>query len=125
MSSILFYHAALDNLSNLAPLFLADEHSTATFLSDRSKVRYVAEAVISPNSNLSEHSVTGAKLFNCEGERLIGVVCDDMSLRRDPSKFVSEIGARILSRKRINELLSLKPNKSLRLIDKLSAEETK
>jgi len=46
MSSILFYHEALDNPSNLAPLLLAVEHSTATILSDRSKVRYIAEANI-------------------------------------------------------------------------------
>ena len=96
----------------------------ATLLSDRSKMKYFTEAVIPPDSNLIGRAVTGVKLFKREGVRLIDVLRGDLSLRRDLSNVVLQVGDRVVLRTKITELLSLQRNKSLRRVDQLSAVET-
>ena len=96
----------------------------ATLLSDRSKMKYFTEAVIPPDSNLIGRAVTGVKLFKREGVRLIDVLRGDLSLRRDLSNVVLQVGDRVVLRTKITELLSLQRNKSLRRVDQLSTVET-
>ncbi|NDD10902.1 MAG: SLC13 family permease, partial [Rhodobacteraceae bacterium] len=69
-------------------------------------------------------AVTGVKLFKREGVRLIDVLRGDLSLRRDLSNVVLQVGDRVVLRTKITELLSLQRNKSLRRVDQLSAVET-
>jgi di/tricarboxylate transporter len=108
----------------IAPFLLPDRDSMATLLSDRSKMKYFTEAVIPPDSNLIGRAVTGVKLFKREGVRLIDVLRGDLSLRRDLSNVVLQVGDRVVLRTKITELLSLQRNKSLRRVDQLSAVET-
>ena len=108
----------------IAPFLLPDSDSMATLLSDRSKMKYFTEAVIPPDSNLIGRAVTGVKLFKREGVRLIDVLRGDLSLRRDLSNVVLQVGDRVVLRTKITELLSLQRNKSLRRVDQLSAVET-
>ena len=96
----------------------------ATLLSDRSKMKYFTEAVIPPDSNLIGRAVTGVKLFKREGVRLIDVLRGDLSLRRDLSNVVLQVGDRVVLRTKITELLSLQRNKSLRRVDQLLTVET-
>ena len=101
----------------IAPFLLPDRDSMATLLSDRSKMKYFTEAVIPPDSNLIGRAVTGVKLFKREGVRLIDVLRGDLSLRRDLSNVVLQVGDRVILRTKITELLSLQRNKSLRRVD--------
>jgi di/tricarboxylate transporter len=103
---------------------LPDRASMATMLSDRSKMRFFAEAVIPPDSNLISREVLSVQLFKREGVRLIDVIRGDASLRRDLENVKLEVGDRIVLRTAMTELLSLQATKELRRVDQVSAVET-
>ncbi|MFT6683234.1 MAG: di/tricarboxylate transporter [Loktanella salsilacus] len=103
---------------------LPDRTSMATMLSDRSKMRFFAEAVIPPDSNLVSREVLSVQLFKREGVRLIDVIRGDASLRRDLENVKLEVGDRIVLRTAMTELLSLQATKELRRVDQVSAVET-
>ncbi|MFN3663126.1 SLC13 family permease [Yoonia sp.] len=106
------------------PRLLPDRQSMATMLSDRSKKKFFSEAVIPSDSNLIGREVTGVQLFKRDGVRLIDVVRGDMSLRRDLTNVVLQIGDRVILRTEMTELLSLQATKELRRVDQVSAVET-
>ncbi len=98
--------------------------SMAGMLSDRSRMKFFTEAVIPPESNLIGREVLGVQLFKREGVRLIDVVRNDESLRRNLEGVVLEVGDRVILRTQMTELLSLQRNKSLKRVDQISAKET-
>ena len=106
------------------PRLLPDRPSLAAMLSDRSKMRFFSEAVIPPDSNLIGREVTGVKLFQRDGVRLIDVVRGDASLRRNMDAVMLQVGDRIILRTAMAELLSLQATKELRRVDQVSAVET-
>ncbi len=103
---------------------LPDRDSMANMLSDRSKKRFFAEAVIPADSNLIGRQATDVQLFKREGVRLVDVVRGDLSLRRDLAAAVLEVGDRVVLRTEMTEILSLQRDKSLRRVDQVSAVET-
>ncbi len=103
---------------------LPERDSMAGMLSDRSKMKFFAEAVIPPDSNLVGREVLDVKLFKRDGVRLIDVVRGDRSLRRDLKDVVLQVGDRVVLRTQMAELLSLQATKELRRVDQLSAVET-
>lgn len=103
---------------------LPDRTSMAGLLSDRTKMKFFTEAVIPPESNLIGREVLDVKLFQREGVRLIDVIRNEESLRRNLSGVVLQLGDRVVLRTRMAELLSLQRNKSLKRMDQVSAKET-
>ncbi|WP_375266468.1 SLC13 family permease [Planktotalea sp.] len=111
-------------LRYIGPYLLPDRDSMASLLSDKSQMKFFAEAVIPPESNLIGREVMGVQLFKREGVRLIDVVRGDLSLRRNLKEVTLQVGDRIVLRSRISELLSLQATKELKRIDQVSAVET-
>lgn len=107
-----------------APRLLPDRSSMANLLSDRSKMRFFAEAVIPPDSNLIGREVLTVQLFKRDGVRLIDVVRGDASLRRNLGDVVLQVGDRVVLRTAMAELLSLQTTPGLRRVDQVSAVET-
>ena len=107
-----------------APRLLPDRSSMANLLSDRSKMRFFAEAVIPPDSNLIGREVLTVQLFKRDGVRLIDVVRGDASLRRNLGDVVLQVGDRVVLRTAMAELLSLQTTPELRRVDQVSAVET-
>ena len=103
---------------------LPDRTSMAGLLSDRSKMKFFTEAVIPPESNLIGRSVLGVKLFQRDGVRLVDVIRNDESLRRNMESAVLQVGDRVVLRTPMAELLSLQRDKSLKRMDQVSAKET-
>lgn len=103
---------------------LPERSSMASLLTDRSRKKFFTEAVIPPDSNLIGREVLGVQLFQREGVRLIDVVRGDTSLRRNLEGVTLEVGDRVVLRTPMTELLSLQRDKSLRLVDQVSAVET-
>ncbi|ARE41930.1 TrkA domain protein [Rhodovulum sp. P5] len=103
---------------------LPNRDSMADLLSDKSKMKFFTEAVIPPDSNLIGREVLGVQLFKREGVRLIDVIRDNESLRRNLKDVELQVGDRVILRSAVTELLSLQRNKSLRRVDQLSAVET-
>ncbi len=111
-------------LRYIGPYLLPERDSMASLLSDKSQMKFFAEAVIPPESNLIGREVMGVQLFKREGVRLIDVVRGDLSLRRNLKEVTLQVGDRIVLRSRISELLSLQATKELKRIDQVSAVET-
>ncbi|WGH78853.1 SLC13 family permease [Jannaschia ovalis] len=116
----------------MAYLYLVGRHllpertSMAQMLGGNRKAqKFFAEAVIPPDSNLIGREVTGVKLFQREGVRLIDVVRGDRSLRRALKGVVLQVGDRVILRTEIAELLTLQRNPDLKRIDQVGAVETK
>nr|WP_319250139.1 SLC13 family permease [uncultured Celeribacter sp.] len=105
--------------------FLPERDTLAALLSSgRSKMKFFAEAVIPPDSNLIGREVTGVQLFKREGVRLIDVIRGDKSYRHELEGFKLQVGDRVVLRSKISELLSLQRDKSLRRVDQVSTVET-
>ncbi|MFY0681241.1 MAG: SLC13 family permease [Thalassovita sp.] len=103
---------------------LPDRDSLAAMLNDRSKMKFFAEAVIPPESNLIGREVLSVQLFKREGVRLIDVVRGDQSLRRDLKNVTLNVGDRVVLRSQMTELMSLQRNKDLKRLDQVGAVET-
>jgi len=106
------------------PLLLPNRDSLASLLTDKSRMKFFTEAVIPPDSNLIGREVISVELFKHDGMRLIDVVRQGESLRRNLKEVELQRGDRVILRTKMTELLSLQENKSLRRVDQLSAVET-
>jgi di/tricarboxylate transporter len=106
------------------PFLLPARDSFVDRQPDRSMVKFFAEAVIPPESNLIGREVTGVQLFKREGVRLIDVIRGDQSLRRNLAGVTLQLGDRVVLRTQLPDLLSLQRNKSLKRVDQVSAVET-
>jgi di/tricarboxylate transporter len=108
----------------VAARVLPDRDSMAGLLSDRSRMKFFTEAVIPPESNLIGREVLDVQLFKREGVRLVDVIRNEESLRRDLEGVTLQVGDRVVLRTQMTELLSLQRNKSLKRVDQISAKET-
>ncbi len=108
----------------IAPKLLPERDSLTSLLSDRPKMKFFSEAVIPPESNLIGRAVSGVRLFQSEGVRLVDVIRGDASLRRKMQYVELQVGDRIILRTETAELLSLQRTKSLKRVDQISAVQT-
>ncbi|MBM2577311.1 SLC13 family permease [Jannaschia sp. Os4] len=111
-------------LAVVAPRVLPERTSLAGLLGGGRKTRYLAEAVIPPESNLVGRRATEVQLFKRPGVRLVDVVRGDASLRRDLAAVELRVGDRVILRSEVAELLSLQRNPELKRIDQVGAVET-
>ena len=119
--------AALVGLTYLlifAPRLLPDRDSMSMLMSDRSKMKFFTEVAIPDDSTLIGRRVEEVEVFKRDSLRVIDVLRGDNSLRRDLAAVVLEAGDRVVLRTPMSEVLSLKSNKELRLVDKLSSVQT-
>jgi len=103
---------------------LPERASLSSMLSDRRKMKYFTEVAIPEGSSLVGEPVMEVEAFKREGGRVIDVLRGDASLRRDLGPVVLETGDRVVLRTEMSELLSLKANKDLKGVDRLSSVET-
>ncbi len=108
----------------VAPRLLPDRASMATMLSDTSKRKFFTEFALPEDSALIGQQVTEIDLFKRDGVRLVDVLRGDLSLRRDLRAVVLQPGDRVVLRTQMEELLGLKVNPDVRLVDKISSVET-
>ena len=109
----------------LGPRLLPDRASLASMLGGtREKMKFFAEAVIPPDSNLIGREVLSVQLFKRNGVRLIDVIRGDASLRRNLKEVTLQVGDRVVLRSQITELLSLQATPGLRRIDQVAATAT-
>ena len=103
---------------------LPERASLSSMLSDRRKMKYFTEVAIPEGSSLIGEPVMEVDAFRREGGRVIDVLRGDASLRRDLDPVALEAGDRVVLRTEMSELLSLKNNKDLKGVDRLSSVET-
>lgn len=108
----------------IAPRLLVDRDSMATLLSDRSQMKFLTELAVPDDSELVGQHALSVGMFQRDGVRLIDVLRGDASLRRDLKSVTLEAGDRVVLRSAMTELLGLRGDKNLRVVDKLSLVAT-
>ena len=108
----------------VAPRLLPDRDSMATLLSDKHRMKFFTEVAIPEDSELIGQEVAKVDLFRRDGVRLIDVLRGDASLRRTLGGVSLRAGDRVVLRTQIAELLGLKQNPQLRMVDTLSSVQT-
>ncbi|TDL75972.1 SLC13 family permease [Palleronia sediminis] len=103
---------------------LPERTSLANMVSDRRRMKYFTEVAIPEGSALAGQPVLEVDMFRREGGRVIDVLRGDASLRRNLSAVELAEGDRVVLRTEMAELLSLKENKDLKGVDRLSSVAT-
>lgn len=103
---------------------LPERESLSGMLNDRRRMKYFTEVAIPEGSALVGDPVLEVEIFRREGGRVIDVLRGDASLRRDLASVDLREGDRVVLRTEMAELLSLKRNKDLRGVDRLSSVQT-
>ncbi len=98
--------------------------SLSTMVGDRRRMKYFTEVAIPEGSSLVGDRVLDVEIFKREGGRVIDVLRGDASLRRDLQSVELMEGDRVVLRTEMAELLSLKRNRNLHAVDRLSSVET-
>ena len=111
----------------VAPWAMPNRDSTIDFLTDRKKLKFFTEVVIPDGSTLIGRKVLGVEHFSRPGMTVIDVIRGDASLRRQMDQAVLQAGDRVVIRTGVNELLTLRENRSLSMtgqIDPVSQKST-
>jgi di/tricarboxylate transporter len=108
----------------IAPKLLPEWDSFTSLLSDQPKIKFFSEVVIPPEPNLIGRAVSGVRLFQREGVRLVDVIWGDASLRRKMQDVELQVDNWIILRTKMAGMLSLQRTKSLKRVDQISAAQT-
>ena len=108
-----------------APRFLPRRDAMVDFLTDRKRLKFFTEVVIPEGSNLIGRKVLGVDHFTRPGMKVIDVIRGDLSLRRAMAGVELMVGDRVVIRTGVNELLSLRDNRSLSLTGQIDAVSQK
>ncbi len=108
----------------LAPHLLPNRSSMADMLGNTSSKRFLTEAVVTDGSSLIGQKPLEVDAFKRDGGRVVDVLRNDNSLRRDLKNVMLETGDHVILRKSAGELLSLKDNKDVLLANMVSSKET-
>ncbi|MEL7349127.1 MAG: SLC13 family permease, partial [Pseudomonadota bacterium] len=102
-----------------APRLLPRRDAMLDFLTNRKQLRFFSEVVVPEGSTLIGRHITDVEHFRRDGMTVIDVIRGDLSLRRDMTAVVLAAGDRVVIRSGVNELLSLRSNRSLSMIGQL------
>ncbi len=103
---------------------LPDRVSMAEMLIDRKKMNFFTEVALPEGSELIGERVLDVDEFKHEGMRVVDVLRGDESLRRSLKSVELQAGDRVVLRTSVDELLGLKENPSLEMVDQLSSRKT-
>jgi di/tricarboxylate transporter len=107
-----------------APRLLPDRLSMADMLGNSTSKRFMTEVVIAEDSALIGKSPLEIEAFKRDGGRVVDLLRKDESLRRSFPDVHMRAGDRVVMRKSVAELLSLKDSKDVLLADMVSTKES-
>lgn len=107
-----------------APYALPNRPSMAEMLGNTSSKRFLSEVVITEGSALIGQKPHDVEAFKRDGGRVIDVLRRDNSLRRMFPDVALQLGDRVVLRKSVGELLSLKDSKDVALANMVSSKES-
>lgn len=108
----------------LAPHLLPDRASMADMLGQSKSKRFMTEVVIAEGSSLIGQNPFSVDAFKRDNGRVVDLLRNDNSLRRAFPDVEMQVGDRVIMRKSVAELLSLKDSKDVLLADMVSTKET-
>ena len=106
------------------PRLLPDRDSMADMLGGRKKMKFFTEVVVPEGSPLIGQQVMQVAPFKRDGMRVIDVLRGEESLRRQFPEVALEEGDRVVLRTEMQELLGLKDNSAVNLVDRVGSRGT-
>lgn len=107
-----------------APRLLPDRTSMAELLSGKRKLKFFTQVAIPHDSVLIGQKITDAAVLNRPDIRVVDVIRADESLRRNLAAVILAAGDRLVLRTNVGELLSLKGEDDVELVDRIESRET-
>lgn len=113
-------------LTLLAPRLLPDRETMAEMLRDKTAMKFMTEVAIPDGSKLVGQMALEVEAFKRDGGRVIDVIRNDATLRRNLAAVALEPGDRVVLRTRITEVLGFQDSTDVEhhLADKISSRET-
>ncbi len=108
----------------IAPHLLPDRASMADMLGQTKSKRFMTEVVIAEGSALIGQGPLNVEAFKRDSGRVVDLLRKDASLRKNLSDVHMQLGDRVIMRKSVAEVLSLKDSKDVLLADMISTKET-
>ena len=108
----------------LSPWLLPDRSSMTDLLVNKKQMKFFTEVAVPEGSSLIGEPVRKVSVFKRQGMRLIDVLRDNESLRRRLDSVTLEAGDRVVIRTGVDELLGLKDNRKVDMVDQLSTRKT-
>ena len=106
------------------PLLLPDRSSMSDMLVNRKQMKFFTEVAVPEGSPLIGEMVASVTVFKRQGMRLIDVLRGDESLRRNLPEVTLAAGDRVVLRTGVDELLGLKENRAVDMVEQLSSRKT-
>ena len=107
-----------------APRLLPDRTSMAELLSGKRKMKFFTQVAIPHDSALIGQKITDATVLSRPDIRVVDVIRGDESLRRNLGAVILAAGDRLVLRTNVGELLSLKGEDDVELVDRIESRET-
>ena len=105
-------------------LLLPDRNSLTEILSNQDSKSFLTEVVIPKESPLINQKFSSTNIFTREGMKIVDLIRDEKSIDIEASDFLLEQGDRIVLRSEMGELMGLKENNDLMMVDTFSSKQT-
>ena len=105
-------------------LLLPDRNSLTEILSNQDCKSFLTEVVIPKESPLINQMLSSTNIFTREGMKIVDLIRDEKSIDIEASDFLLEQGDRIVLRSEMGELMGLKENNDLMMVDTFSSKQT-
>lgn len=107
-----------------APRLLPERTALAAFLTQKREVKFMTQVAVVEGSPLIGEKPLDYDLFKREGMRVVDVLRGDASLRRNFSAVEFEAGDIIVIRTGVDELLTLRKNREIAMVDEIASSES-
>ena len=114
----------LSYLTLIGRRLLPDRRALTDMLAARKTLSFMTEVAIPARSPLVGKDLSEVDLFKRDGVRIVDVLRGDASLRRDMGDLVLAAGDRVVLKSGVAELLSLRQDKALATLDRLSEKDS-
>ena len=105
-------------------LLLPDRNSLTEILSNQDSKSFLTEVLIPKESPLINQKLSSTNIFTREGMKIVDLIRDEKSIDIEASDFLLEQGDRIVLRSEMGELMGLKENNDLMMVDTFSSKQT-
>lgn len=111
-------------LALTAPRFLPDRQAMAGFLLKKREAKFMTQVAVEEDLPLIGDKPLECEMFQREGMRIVDVLRGDASLRRNLVNVTFEAGDVIVIRTGVDELLTLRQNCRVAMVDEIASAET-
>ena len=105
-------------------LLLPDRNSLTEILSNQDSKSFLTEVLIPKESPLINQELSSTNIFTREGMKIVDLIRDEKSIDIEASDFLLEQGDRVVLRSEMGELMGLKENNDLMMVDTFSSKQT-